>query len=59
MTDDATADALVLGAATLGESGARRMDRRVKPAWSGRPRRGPRLHRALQCRATTSPSTWR
>ena len=35
MTNDATADALASGAATLGESGARRMDRRVKPAWSG------------------------
>jgi 4-hydroxy-4-methyl-2-oxoglutarate aldolase len=28
-------DALVLGAATLGESGARRMHPRVKPAWPG------------------------
>src|SRR3954452_7656908 len=34
MTHDVVADALELGAATLGESGARRMHRRVKPAWS-------------------------
>ncbi len=32
---DRAADALVLGAATLGESGARRMHRRVKPVWVG------------------------
>src|SRR4051794_7192872 len=41
MTDEATADALVLGAATLGESGARRMDRRMRPAWSGASLAGP------------------
>ena len=41
MTDDAAADALVLGAATLGESGARRMDRRMRPAWSGARVAGP------------------
>jgi 4-hydroxy-4-methyl-2-oxoglutarate aldolase len=41
MTNDATADALALGAATLGESGARRMDRRMKPAWSGARVAGP------------------
>jgi 4-hydroxy-4-methyl-2-oxoglutarate aldolase len=36
MTDDeAVSDALELGAATLGESGARRMHPRVKPAWPG------------------------
>ncbi|HLM17831.1 MAG TPA: RraA family protein [Acidimicrobiia bacterium] len=36
MTDDALgSDALSLGAATLGESGARRMHPRVKPAWPG------------------------
>jgi len=36
MTDDGLAsDALSLGAATLGESGARRMHPRVKPAWAG------------------------
>ncbi len=36
MTDDVqVSDALALGAATLGESGARRMHPRVKPAWPG------------------------
>jgi len=34
-------DALALGAATLGESGARRMHRRVKPAWVGARVAGP------------------
>ena len=38
---DGTADALALGAATLGESGGRRMDRRVKPAWTGARVAGP------------------
>ena len=33
--DVVAADALALGAATLGESGARRMHSRVKPAWPG------------------------
>jgi len=35
------ADALELGAATLGESGGRRMHPRVKPAWSGARVAGP------------------
>jgi 4-hydroxy-4-methyl-2-oxoglutarate aldolase len=35
------ADALALGAATLGESGARRMHPRVKPAWVGARVAGP------------------
>jgi len=34
-------DALALGAATLGESGARRMHPRVKPAWAGARVAGP------------------
>jgi len=34
-------EALALGAATLGESGARRMHPRVKPAWSGAQVVGP------------------
>jgi len=34
-------EALVLGAATLGESGARRMHSRVKPAWTGAQVAGP------------------
>src|SRR5204863_1856327 len=34
-------EALALGAATLGESGARRMDPRMKPAWSGARVAGP------------------
>jgi 4-hydroxy-4-methyl-2-oxoglutarate aldolase len=33
--DGMAVDALALGAATLGESGARRMHPRVKPAWAG------------------------
>jgi 4-hydroxy-4-methyl-2-oxoglutarate aldolase len=43
VTDDAAvvADALALGAATLGESGARRMHGRVKPAWAGARVAGP------------------
>ena len=42
MSDDATmSDALALGAATLGESGARRMHSRVKPAWPGARVAGP------------------
>jgi 4-hydroxy-4-methyl-2-oxoglutarate aldolase len=43
VTDDAAvvADALALGAATLGESGARRMHGRVKPAWTGARVAGP------------------
>lgn len=42
MADDVTvADALALGTATLGESGARRMHPRVKPAWSGARVAGP------------------
>ncbi len=42
MTDDAVvAEALALGAATLGESGARRMHLRVKPAWRGARVAGP------------------
>ena len=41
-SDDALVpDALALGAATLGESGARRMHSRVKPAWSGARVAGP------------------
>jgi 4-hydroxy-4-methyl-2-oxoglutarate aldolase len=36
-----TDDALALGAATLGESGARRMHSRVKPAWPGARVAGP------------------
>ncbi len=41
-SDDAlVSDALALGAATLGESGARRMHPRVKPAWSGARVAGP------------------
>jgi 4-hydroxy-4-methyl-2-oxoglutarate aldolase len=49
MTDsDAVAsDALALGAATLGESGARRMDPRVKPAWPGARVAGPAF--PVQC----------
>jgi 4-hydroxy-4-methyl-2-oxoglutarate aldolase len=35
------ADALALGAATLGESGARRMHARVKPVWAGARVSGP------------------
>jgi 4-hydroxy-4-methyl-2-oxoglutarate aldolase len=35
------ADALALGAATLGESGARRMHPRLKPAWPGARVAGP------------------
>src|SRR3954454_18732201 len=41
MTHDVVADALEVGAATLGESGARRMHRRVKPAWTGARVAGP------------------
>src|SRR5829696_10313080 len=42
VTDDALgSDALSLGAATLGESGARRMHPRVKPVWSGARVAGP------------------
>src|SRR3954453_2493945 len=42
MTDDVdVSDALALGAATLGESGARRMPPRVKPVWSGARVAGP------------------
>jgi 4-hydroxy-4-methyl-2-oxoglutarate aldolase len=42
VTDDAVgADALRLAAATLGESGARRMHPRVKPAWAGARVAGP------------------
>jgi 4-hydroxy-4-methyl-2-oxoglutarate aldolase len=42
VSDDAlVSDALALGAATLGESGARRMHSRVKPAWSGARVAGP------------------
>jgi 4-hydroxy-4-methyl-2-oxoglutarate aldolase len=42
VTDDAVADdALRLGAATLGESGARRMHARVKPVWAGARVAGP------------------
>jgi 4-hydroxy-4-methyl-2-oxoglutarate aldolase len=42
VTDDAVAaDALALGAATLGESGARRMHPRVKPVWTGARVAGP------------------
>jgi len=39
--DDRAVDALALGAATLGESGARRMHPRVKPAWPGARVAGP------------------
>jgi 4-hydroxy-4-methyl-2-oxoglutarate aldolase len=39
--DARAADALALGAATLGESGARRMHPRVKPAWPGARLAGP------------------
>jgi 4-hydroxy-4-methyl-2-oxoglutarate aldolase len=39
--DPAASDALALGAATLGESGARRMHPRVKPAWPGARVAGP------------------
>jgi 4-hydroxy-4-methyl-2-oxoglutarate aldolase len=39
--DPAASDALALGAATLGESGARRMHSRVKPAWAGARVAGP------------------
>lgn len=38
---DIAVDALGLGAATLGESGGRRMARRVKPAWPGARVAGP------------------
>jgi 4-hydroxy-4-methyl-2-oxoglutarate aldolase len=38
---EVAAEALALGAATLGESGARRMHRRVKPAWPGARVAGP------------------
>jgi 4-hydroxy-4-methyl-2-oxoglutarate aldolase len=42
MTDDvAVSEALALGAATLGESGARRMHPRVKPVWRGARVAGP------------------
>jgi 4-hydroxy-4-methyl-2-oxoglutarate aldolase len=42
VTDDAAvAEALALGAATLGESGARRMHLRVKPVWRGARVAGP------------------
>jgi 4-hydroxy-4-methyl-2-oxoglutarate aldolase len=42
VTDDAVvAEALALGAATLGESGARRMHLRVKPVWRGARVAGP------------------
>ena len=36
-----TSEALALGSATLGESGARRMHPRVKPAWDGARLAGP------------------
>src|SRR3954467_8016373 len=39
--DGVVSDALALGAATLGESGARRMHPRVKPAWPGARVAGP------------------
>ena len=39
--DGVVSDAMALGAATLGESGARRMHRRVKPVWSGARVAGP------------------
>jgi len=39
--DGLPSDALALGAATLGESGARRMHSRVKPVWSGARVAGP------------------
>jgi 4-hydroxy-4-methyl-2-oxoglutarate aldolase len=38
---DLSVDALALGAATLGESGARRMHPRVKPVWAGARVAGP------------------
>ena len=38
---DVVAEALALGSATLGESGARRMQSRIKPAWSGARVAGP------------------
>jgi 4-hydroxy-4-methyl-2-oxoglutarate aldolase len=38
---EATTEALALGTATLGESGARRMHPRVKPAWPGARVAGP------------------
>ncbi len=42
MADDAVVvDALALGTATLGESGARRMHPRVKPVWTGARVAGP------------------
>jgi 4-hydroxy-4-methyl-2-oxoglutarate aldolase len=39
--DAVVSDALALGTATLGESGARRMHPRVKPVWSGARVAGP------------------
>jgi len=39
--DGVVSDALALGTATLGESGARRMHPRVKPVWSGARVAGP------------------
>jgi 4-hydroxy-4-methyl-2-oxoglutarate aldolase len=39
--DGVVSDALTLGTATLGESGARRMHPRVKPVWSGARVAGP------------------
>jgi 4-hydroxy-4-methyl-2-oxoglutarate aldolase len=39
--DEVVSDALALGTATLGESGARRMHPRVKPVWSGARVAGP------------------
>jgi 4-hydroxy-4-methyl-2-oxoglutarate aldolase len=39
--DGVTSDALALGTATLGESGARRMHPRLKPVWSGAQVAGP------------------
>jgi 4-hydroxy-4-methyl-2-oxoglutarate aldolase len=39
--DGVTSDALALGTATLGESGARRMHSRLKPVWSGARVAGP------------------
>ena len=39
--DAVVSDALTLGTATLGESGARRMHPRVKPVWSGARVAGP------------------
>ena len=59
MTDDAVvAEALALGAATLGESGARRMHLRVKPVWPAHASPGPHI-RCGAAPATTSPSTSR